>query len=588
MPIGAITKPLGISNVTVPNASSFASTVLQFPANIPIYQGQLIHSTEWREGPAKAAAEWCGSPDNEYNQNCTIRQISAFDTVFGRRNLNSGSYTSFVAHRNNYNNQLYYVTNEPETNSALGTPDSCGNECWSPRDRTIDSYVSGVFTDPNTQFWQFFPEGFSQTCNVNSDYRRIQPEALAYIFLRLKREAEALGRGHIVLPPSAASTALGWLESYWQEFYDGVHYGAYGGIDYQAGLPSIADLKAIHLHHYSKKPLELYASNPIESVAYSATLIRRAIKWYRYRYNSGGSLPVDVLLTEMGLHWTIDEGYLRWAGGWDSLKKGLTWWNSYLCWLTRRAATECNLQSPHLLHACMHEASVSPYATTLSPEITDPPRNQFYFNADAWDTYVYYYVPVIVCKSERPDHTWVFLNEEGRYLNNFLAYSPISWGGLSWHTTPFGACASVWARVGSDPITGNLNTGWVANTQSGVIGDASVTLPAGYSTVYFPIIKDIGTFPTNTQFFMRWIRSDNAICDRGYMDMGDFQDSAIYYGWNEIPTQYTYAAMIFPVTCLSSSARTVTVRINRNLSGPQVWLGRPIALPGVCSWFWNQ
>ena len=60
MPFGSISwsKRLGIANNMTKNASGFAGTVLRLPAGIPIYQQQLVHSTVYEMGPAKAAAEW--------------------------------------------------------------------------------------------------------------------------------------------------------------------------------------------------------------------------------------------------------------------------------------------------------------------------------------------------------------------------------------------------------------------------------------------------------------------------------------------------------------------------------------------------
>jgi hypothetical protein len=140
--------------------------------------------------------------------------------------------------------------------------------------------------------------------------------------------------------------------------------------------------------------------------------------------------------------------------------------------------------------------------------------------------------------------------------------------------------------VGADPTGQNLNTGWVLSTSQGIAGTASVSLPPGYSTVYFPVIKTMGTFDPYTQINVRWVRSDGAIKDQGVMSLSDFQDSGVfaYYGYN----QSIYTAMVYPVVCKASTARTVTVQLSRNLTGPGAWLGRPIVLPGACSWFITQ
>jgi hypothetical protein len=43
--------------------------------------------------------------------------------------------------------------------------------------------------------------------------------------------------------------------------------------------------------------------------------------------------------------------------------------------------------------------------------------------------------------------------------------------------------------------------------------------------------------------------------------------------------------MVYPVVCYASTSRQVNVQLSRNIAGTQMWLGRPIVLPGACSWF---
>jgi hypothetical protein len=172
------------------------------------------------------------------------------------------------------------------------------------------------------------------------------------------------------------------------------------------------------------------------------------------------------------------------------------------------------------------------------------------------------------------------------YENSFTAFDSIPYQGRTYYRTPLGACFTVWAQIGADPITSDLNTGFVFNNQSGVVGRRTVYLPAGFSTVYFPVLKTNGTFSAGNQFSMHWIRGDGAVCNYGWMDMCDFADSRVYYNYQGYPEQWAYSAMIYPVVCYSSQPnRPVTVEIRRNFSGPGVYLGRPIVLPGACSWF---
>jgi len=43
--------------------------------------------------------------------------------------------------------------------------------------------------------------------------------------------------------------------------------------------------------------------------------------------------------------------------------------------------------------------------------------------------------------------------------------------------------------------------------------------------------------------------------------------------------------MVFPVVCYASSKRTVTVQLSKKVGGTGLWLGKPNALEGTCSWF---
>jgi hypothetical protein len=81
---------LGVANSRRKNAVSYASIVLRLPAGCPIYQEQLVHSTANDEGAGAPSAEWCGTADADFSASSVIREISAHDHIFGRRNI-SGS-----------------------------------------------------------------------------------------------------------------------------------------------------------------------------------------------------------------------------------------------------------------------------------------------------------------------------------------------------------------------------------------------------------------------------------------------------------------------------------------------------------------
>lgn len=87
MPFGTFSAAyrLGIANSTQRNPTAFAQTVLRLPASAPVYQQQLVHDMTNRMGPP-ASAEWCGNPDAEIGRSNILRQVSAHDFVFGKRN----------------------------------------------------------------------------------------------------------------------------------------------------------------------------------------------------------------------------------------------------------------------------------------------------------------------------------------------------------------------------------------------------------------------------------------------------------------------------------------------------------------------
>ena len=517
MPFGNIpsTSRLGISEFNYARRFRFASTVLRLPPNIPIYQGQLVHSTEWREGPQRAAAAICGYTDTNISHTTTIRQISAHDTMWSRYNLSLPILReNFEWHRGYYYNQIYYVSNEPETKSILRTLPECdASDCWNPRNNTIDPSISPYFPNPDNQFWEYYPNEdgirFTGDCPGDGLSSRIRPDAMAFVFLRLRRLSipPQLNRGHVVLPPSAIDARLALSNPYWQTFFDCVRNGVTINSVTEPGITP-SELKVIHIHRYTDDP-NLSGMTPSATVAKDASIIRKGVDWFRNRYNSN-PLPADILLSEMGLNWKIQTD-LRWAGGWPGFASGLTWWNTWLCWLTRIGPAECNLQGwdtgAHTIHACAHETSLRPYVLEQSP---NDYRTQWYFNSDAWGQYGYYDAPVykigaLAIKS--PSKT---------YQNSFTAFDSITWWSKQWRTTPFGACYTVWAYVGADPNVQNyqlFGQGWVESLSSGESGKANITLPSGYSTVYFPVIKDMGTFPS-TAIAMKWYREpgDGALC----------------------------------------------------------------------------
>lgn len=202
MTIGSLSR-LGVANCTVPNASSFAQSVLLLPSNAPVYQQQIVHSTEWLHGPGQAASEWCSPPDAEsVLPNVVLRELSTHHTQFARRNLTNTPRFAYVWYRSNTTNQIFYINNEAELGCSIATQAMCSDpDCWDPPNRQIDDYFNSAalvgvcWLNPQTQFWQS-AIAFIHRCGAG-DSLRIRPEALAYVFLTLKRNAEGQGRGHI-------------------------------------------------------------------------------------------------------------------------------------------------------------------------------------------------------------------------------------------------------------------------------------------------------------------------------------------------------------------------------------------------------
>ena len=653
MPFGSLntTYRLGVANTSEADAFRWARQVLRlsietFPQSFPVYQQQMVHAiNRWEQGPASAAAEqcWDGLGDSEYGLANVIRQASAFDTLFSRRNVTPGiqnfipfrlppkSDYSADVHSNNFYGQVYFVHNEPEaTSTSLGLPDtteacSAGVWPWGPRNNTIDQKVDTLGVIPFSSFWEE-PNGAGLG-------RHIRAQALALVFLRLKRVIEAKLRSHIVLPPVPSAPMLGAFGNlFWKDFYNAVRDGVTisaptlgqpNRTEIENGVPP-KDLKVLHFHYYSPPRDPLSQGNlPLESVAEGAYAIKSGVNWFRQQYNPGQPLDMDILVSEMGPLWQIagdaanEKHKWAWAGGWNNFRDGLSWWNSWLCWLMRRAplASECNLaNSPngnktdaHALYACIHSPDVLPYCTTKTNGLfwntNTTTRNQIFFHADNWAVGNVSGKDFIVSPQ---------LNSFGRYQTSFSVFDPTNWdpapgttANTVWRIGPLGACYKVWSQIASDLLATSFGTGWYANSLAGVIGETTIDLPGGYSTVYFPIIKSFGTFALNTQIIATWRKTGRPDYVFGYFGAEsslttEFPDAKnVTQIWSDIPGPYNlsphtipaqtiYSSMIFPVVCYSASPQTVTVRLSRNIGGAYVSLGRPVVLRQACSWLNNQ
>ena len=95
-------------------------------------------------------------------------------------------------------------------------------------------------------------------------------------------------------------------------------------------------------------------------------------------------------------------------------------------------------------------------------------------------------------------------------------------------------------------------------------------------------------------------RLDGASIQHGYMALHDFEDKpATDITINltcdpedppRLVTQPVYPAMVFPLVIYSHPGVVLTLSMQKvNFSASnKVWLGRPIVLPGIGSWFIEQ
>jgi hypothetical protein len=628
-------KRLGVANLSYsidpqyPNPSGFGYTVLRLPANSLIYQQMLARSTQLTGGPDTGGMDTCCS-NNTYDLTVdypnVLREVSVHDTLFSRRNIRttsqSGTQCSFLydsttnqGHSIQYVNQLYYVNNEPEMTSKVRRDQPCSG-CWNPRDRLLDAAVAAFFPTLDTQFWEAnstLPNGTDQCGLETSPWWRVRALAMAWVYLRIRNIILARGRGHTVIPPSAISAVIGAVtqpDSFWRDFYTAVKNGVSAGNGQWENGIGLADIGVLHVHEYAPHPNRVRALNPVpasipmHAVAWSVNSIRYGAKWLRSDLYGQGNLPVDLLVSEMGVSWPerdpskpIYDPKL-WAGYYDNYRDGLAWWNTWLCWLLRRAPAECNLDPARAAYGCLHSPDGEPYITQSVPTAN---RTQIYFNADTWAIASQPNTAAI-----RPqvlqNGTMVDLLQNGvgtqSYSSSFTSNTPIRWPtqSRSWYSTPLGVCYTVWAQVGTKAVTKSLSTGWIESRdagtvvleENGALTTFQIQLPAGWSTVYFPIIKSTDAFPYASQITIRWVRSSDGFeRSHGYMDLKDVPDGYAYSDFASAP-QSIYPAMVYPVVCKKTSAGPVTFKLVRNITGPLLWIGPPVVLQGACSWLAGQ
>lgn len=621
---------LGTANPTVKNGDSWASEILGLTGNDYkplVYQQQLVHSTNSKDGPALAASEMVGSPDNDKDKKNILREISGGDTPFSRRNLSIADNDSrkdfyFKNHINNNISQMYYLGNEVETSGAVEVGVATGDlsKCWNPRNFNVDNYLNAISINTDNYWEVANSSAWTYTespCAVQGDYKRVYATKLAQIYQYIQQQAENAGKGHIVFPPSSNQPEIGGgtgyqSSKYWDDFY----------LQLKALGVAPSKIPALHLHSY-ETGRDWWSVNtpytPMDAAASNAMRIRNGVRWYR-RYIVGGGtyeanpnnypqMPHDLLLSEMGYDHKIEDpinalNKYRWAGGWTNFRDGLSWWNTWLCWLTRMAKYDCGISGEVL--ACAHHMNDYPYAK-FDATVATSGRSQWYLNIPASGTPSVQYVSAI------PSIQNTNLQTVGDYMASFAVASAGGQSGVKWSDDntywkvgPFGAAYKVWACVADDPAgySGNpyavssIKDGFVYNKDAGYVGglSAPVSLKAGFNTVYIPIIKEnVSGYPSNTQLSVNWTSGQTWSIYHGYIDLSSvggrtFPESKNWTIPNQSPnfdnTILMYSAALIPAVCYAGADMTVNVNIYRNISGPYVWIGRPISIPQACSWFW--
>lgn len=643
MAIGNIptNRLLGVANLQAKEAHKFANLVLNMPADVPVYQQQLVHADVDRGGgPALGEAAICGTPDSEQSNDKTIREISGGDTPYARRNL-SGGKISLNKHRTDNVNQIYYLNNEPEiSGQAQTTPSDC-TKCANPRgfdvDTEVSAYGTAIYYELSSNA-QIFSPSKEEGCNTVGDVKRISPLALAYTYLKVRSDTDKAGKGHCVLPPSATSAVYdnSIIGSYYTIFYDAVLKNGVKGLS----KINPSDLKVFHAHQYAQKISDVVRDwkfsvnppvfTPLSVVAITADQVRKGYAKFTQTYSSP---PLDILLSETGPSLDGLGQPASMAGWWDNWRQGLSWWNSYLFWLTRSSrllggSDGLSLESyGKSLYALMHDTSTAPFiwegdtnssraVSYLYAENQYPSRlvssdtkacdpnfksdgstritgNPLY--ADNTNSfYKQWYQPMFHSQN---------VSDVSDYLRNQITNT---WGNKTWRRTPFSACLSVWSKIGrlssgidyeadeQNQKIDALNSKWKSSKDKGLAGRAYVTIPEGGGTVYFTMVKyDYQyAYAPGDYFTLQWTRQTgpNApyyAINYGYLPLDDMPNSELF----NIPGvmyQHAYSAMVFPVVIYSRAECVMKVELFRAVGGTGVWLAPPVVLPGYCTWLGDR
>lgn len=351
----------------------------------------------------------------------------------------------------------------------------------------------------------------------------------------------------------------------------------------QLPAPDPASLQPFPLSFYPSYDPDypLLETDGMRVAALAAGAIRERAGWLRQCSLAGRQLPLDDLLHAAGPDWRIVYLHdpartgIAWSGGFPSFRSGLVYWNSWLAWLVRSAPMELKLQAT--LDALIHAPDFPPYGWRGSPTAV---RDQQLFDLDTWHSST---------SPAAPTFQTTLTSPSLEYQNAWSCLTDAVWDARLRRLAPFGLCHAVWARVANDPNVSTWGTGfYFDNGAAGLVGEVELaeTVPAGYSTICIPFIKHSGVFEGVTspvQFKVHWMRGDRVVHAHGTHDLSLYPDTATVAvnGYN----QTIYSAMVMPLIVYSSQSRTVRLQVWRNQSGPGVFIGRPIVIPGVgCSW----
>lgn len=588
MPFGQLnaTEILGVANLGKKDTLGFARNVLKLEGNFPVYQQHIGHVE--RFGPLQTAEHGCGTAEAYYGP--TLRQVSPSNFHFGRLNVSATSVFvpsfSFDWFKNAYPNSIFYVCNEPEFPSVAIGGSYCGGTEFSPPDWKRDPITNGM------------TESFFYEDNIQG--RMIRPEALADIYWQIKQMGNP---SSTVLPPSAIDASFG--SSYWTRFFDRLHF---------ANGRSPRDLVAIHAHKYTEYTKSSPPNDPLLTTGATVLWIRAGIQWYRQRYYPSAQLPLDYVLSETGPDWRLGDPTYGlgdptevtrvWSGGQSDMMKGLSYWNSYLCYLTQHASFDPNLESGRTFYSAIHAADYHPYTTTRTSNGSRPQQYMYLYDGGLSTVRE---TGASVINTDLPNN-----DPSGNYMPSFTAFMGTYWGGTTWRMAPFGACLSVWSKLAKNrgKSLQNIGEGWVFDNgiaNSRYIVNVSIPAhPSNWFTLYIPFIKHRESFQAipSVTYSVEWMK-DGVTVRHGVLDFKAFPDTQEVSNLIDpsLPpekqrppingqrlSQTIWSAMLLPMMLFSYKAQTVQLTLIRNnVGGPRIFIGQPIVLPGVaCTWSQNS